>query len=137
MRYYKVLTECKESVTLHGTHACLIYGLDRWTTAPLYLAERGYHPLVFSSIREAVSTDRFFGWDGCLWAIYVRGVIDTDSTPRPLTRQGILDTNSGALGNLFGSPTCWPGGTIMVKKVKLARYMGRCRHVDLFALRRK
>ena len=111
------------------------YHLDEWSSAPQYLADRGYHLLVFARRKDARKFKQdFLGRRGnySIWIVEVGGVVlFDDELPRILYGGDFNDSDQLArtLSWLELPPdgwksklhSKWPPGTVMAERVKLVR----------------
>lgn len=93
--------------------AIVTYKENKFVQAPEWLAEKGYHCCVFSSLKYALRFKRTNG--GNVWAARAVGVRETDDHPRyPVGSVSYddMDCQEGYFG-------WWPPGTLFAKNVKL------------------
>lgn len=114
--YYKVVLPDRwglRSSVVHGT-ATARYGVNTWATAPEWLAEKGYHLLVFDNYDSALD---FASEEEIIYTCEVEGVIE--DLP-PVCNPFILGDYSSDLTVLEKDEyNDWPKGTVMAKKVML------------------
>ncbi len=117
--YYKVTTEVNGeecSLVVNNTKAAVKYKVGEWTEAPQWLAEAGYHLLIFNNLKNAKKFLREFMFTTpCyphIWRCEVKGrflVLPFQLSGDSLEHEFIE--------LLWGSK--FPKGSVMVKKVKL------------------
>ena len=112
---YKVLsvTDCGILISHIAENAALVqYDLDKEITAPKWLADVGYHLLVFDTLRNAenYNNDRpgIVIWE-----------VEVDELLPPLTRGDMTNLDKGFLTCTQALP--WPDGTYMARSLKLVR----------------
>ena len=113
---YKI-TSCDNGSYAVLSKASVKYGREKWAEAPKWLAEKGYHLLVFETLDDTVNFVRPYSNGvlpecGCIWMCECEDEID------PIPDMGYwFDVG---LGNLTMGPCGeWPPGTRMFKRVKL------------------
>lgn len=119
MKAYKVFHKClnKELCSLFTFNkAEVYYKKDCLNTAPKWLAEKGYHPVAFKTLKdvELACRDWKLVWDYEIWEVELKGVVK--KLPVALSyiniSRGFIDLNN---------TNYWTKGTVMGKKVRLVR----------------
>ena len=120
MKVYKVVLPYRNSLVsdLARGKARVRYPPGRWVKAPFWLRRKGYHLTAFRDLESALwwikSTCHF---DEEIWEAEAKGII--------IQLPPILHIYMLSKGIILKVSDNWPEGTIMVKKLRLVKKIGK------------
>lgn len=114
---FKVLQFDQTSIVANG-YAKVQYKEGRFVTAPLPLAQIGFHLCVFMTLETATAAMAEFSWPGEIWEVDARGEVPLAKGTLSMHR---FEKDGMVIYRPSDSDPGWAEGSKMYKKVKLIR----------------